>query len=442
MSASDLRRGLVIAVDGPSGSGKSTAARRVAVALRLRYLDTGSMYRALTWWLLHQQVDVADTAAVIRRLEEPVITVVTDPRAPRIMVNGADVGGQIRTREVSNAVSAVAVIPQVRHVLVGMQQEIIAEAVAAGAGIVAEGRDIGTVVAPRAAVKVYLTASETARAKRRSADLADDPAATVATIQREQARRDRKDSGQMAMAADAARDRHDRTRARRRGGRDRPDGQGLDGGVPWLSQCRPARTASRPSRPRCWRSSAVPNVGKSTLVNRILGSRQAVVEDVPGVTRDRVTYDATWRGRAFTLVDTGGWEPSTEGTPVLAAQVAAQARVAVDAADAILFVVDAVVGVTDADAAVAAVLRRTRKPVVLAANKVDDAPGEPEVHSLWSLGLGEPMAVSALHGRGSGDLLDAILNALPETPEDGTSPRAARAGSRSSAGRTWASRAC
>ena len=161
-----------------------------------------------------------------------------------------------------------------------------------------------------------------------------------------------------------------------------------------------------------------PNVGKSTLVNRILGSRQAVVEDTPGVTRDRVAYDATWRGRAFTLVDTGGWEPSVEGSPVLAARVAAQARVAVDAADAVLFVTDAVVGVTDADAAVAAVLRRTRKPVVLAANKVDDAPAEAGAHSLWSLGLGEPYPVSALHGRGSGDLLDAILGALPETPED------------------------
>jgi GTP-binding protein len=161
-----------------------------------------------------------------------------------------------------------------------------------------------------------------------------------------------------------------------------------------------------------------PNVGKSTLVNRILGSRQAVVEDVPGVTRDRVTYDATWRGRAFTLVDTGGWEPAIEGSPVLAARVAAQARVAVDAADAVLFVTDAVVGVTDADAAVAAVLRRSRKPVVLAANKVDDAPAEAGVHSLWSLGLGEPVPVSALHGRGSGDLLDAILDALPRTPRE------------------------
>ena len=159
-----------------------------------------------------------------------------------------------------------------------------------------------------------------------------------------------------------------------------------------------------------------PNVGKSTLVNRILGSRQAVVEDTPGVTRDRVAYDATWRGRAFTLVDTGGWEPAMEGSLALAARVAAQARVAVDAADAVLFVVDAVIGVTDADAAVAAVLRRSGKPVVLAANKVDDAPGEPAASSLWSLGLGEPCPVSALHGRGSGDLLDLILDALPATP--------------------------
>ncbi len=165
-----------------------------------------------------------------------------------------------------------------------------------------------------------------------------------------------------------------------------------------------------------------PNVGKSTLVNRILGSRQAVVEDTPGVTRDRVSYDANWRGRAFTIVDTGGWEPAVEGSPVLAARVAAQARVAVDAADAVMFVVDAVVGVTDADAAVAAVLRRSRKPVVLAANKVDDAPGEPNATSLWSLGLGEPVPVSALHGRGSGDLLDAVLAALPAAPSEPLGP--------------------
>jgi GTP-binding protein len=161
-----------------------------------------------------------------------------------------------------------------------------------------------------------------------------------------------------------------------------------------------------------------PNVGKSTLVNRILGSRQAVVEDTPGVTRDRVAYDALWNGRAFTLVDTGGWEPSIEGTEGLAARVAEQARVAVDAADAVLFVVDATVGVTDADAAVASVLRRSGKPVVVAANKVDDTRAESEVAALWALGLGEPASVSALHGRGSGDLLDLILDALPDAPKD------------------------
>ena len=166
-----------------------------------------------------------------------------------------------------------------------------------------------------------------------------------------------------------------------------------------------------------------PNVGKSTLVNRILGSRQAVVQDVPGVTRDRVAYDATWRGRAFTLVDTGGWEPfpgSEEGqsSRALAEQVTAQARIAVDAADAVLFVVDAVVGVTDADDAVAAVLRRSGKPVVLAANKVDSEIAEPAAAALWSLGLGEPQPVSALHGRGSGDLLDAVLDALPAAPRE------------------------
>jgi cytidylate kinase len=199
----DLRPGLVIAVDGPSGSGKSTAARRTAATLGLRYLDTGAMYRALTWWLLGQQVDVQDAAAVVARLEEPVLTVIPDPAAPQILVNGTDVAGPIRTREVSNAVSAVAAIPQVRAVLIAQQREIIAEAVAARAGIVAEGRDIGTVVAPDAPVKVYLTASELARAQRRSADLAADPAASVATIKREQASRDRRDAAQLVMAPDA-----------------------------------------------------------------------------------------------------------------------------------------------------------------------------------------------------------------------------------------------
>jgi GTPase len=158
-----------------------------------------------------------------------------------------------------------------------------------------------------------------------------------------------------------------------------------------------------------------PNVGKSTLVNRIIGRREAVVEDVPGVTRDRVSYDATWNGRAFTVVDTGGWDPDARG---LAERIAAQAEVAVNLADAVLFVVDATVGITDADEAVVRILRKSGRPVVLTANKVDDQRAEAEAYGLWNLGLGEPYPVSALHGRGSGDLLDAILAALPETPEE------------------------
>ncbi|HEY0126184.1 MAG TPA: ribosome biogenesis GTPase Der [Blastococcus sp.] len=158
-----------------------------------------------------------------------------------------------------------------------------------------------------------------------------------------------------------------------------------------------------------------PNVGKSTLVNRIIGRREAVVEDVPGVTRDRVSYDAHWNGRAFTVVDTGGWDPDAKG---LAERIAGQAEVAVTLADAVLFVVDAGVGITDADETVVKILRRSGKPVVLAANKVDDQRAEAEAHGLWNLGLGEPYPVSALHGRGSGDMLDAILAALPETPPE------------------------
>ena len=155
-----------------------------------------------------------------------------------------------------------------------------------------------------------------------------------------------------------------------------------------------------------------PNVGKSTLVNRIIGRRQAVVQDVPGVTRDRVSYDAEWNGRQFVVVDTGGWAPDAKG---MAAQIAEQAEMAIAAADAVLFVVDATVGTQDVDEAVVQVLRRSRKPVVLAANKVDDQRSEAEAATMWNLGLGEPYAVSALHGRGSGDLLDAILGACCRT---------------------------
>ncbi len=167
-----------------------------------------------------------------------------------------------------------------------------------------------------------------------------------------------------------------------------------------------------------------PNVGKSTLVNRILGQRAAVVEDTPGITRDRVTYPAEWAGHEFILMDTGGWETKVSG---LDASVARQAEVAIEMADAIVFVVDATVGPTATDEQVVRLLRKAGKPVVLCANKVDGPRGESDATELWSLGLGEPYAVSALHGRGMGDFLDAAVAALPaERTREAASPDAPR----------------
>ena len=160
-----------------------------------------------------------------------------------------------------------------------------------------------------------------------------------------------------------------------------------------------------------------PNVGKSTLVNRILGRREAVVQDLPGVTRDRVSYDASWNGRRFVVQDTGGWEPDAKGLQQL---VAEQASVAMQTADAVVLVVDAVVGATSGDEAAARILRRSGKPVFLAANKVDNEKGEADAAALWSLGMGEPHPVSAMHGRGVADLLDDVIAALPAVSESAT----------------------
>jgi cytidylate kinase len=188
--------GFVIAVDGPSGSGKSSASKGVARALGLRYLDTGAMYRALTWWLISRGQDTADERLVASLAKDPVIEVSTDPDALWTRVDGGDVTGQIRTREVSAQVSVVARVPEVRQHLIGVQRAIIE---AAQPGIVAEGRDIGTVVAPHAPLKVFLTADSQARAERRAAE----QGAAVDVTEADQARRDRLDAAQSAKAEDA-----------------------------------------------------------------------------------------------------------------------------------------------------------------------------------------------------------------------------------------------
>jgi len=180
--SASARTGVVVAIDGPSGSGKSSTSRGVAARLGLRYLDTGAMYRAMTWWMLRHDVPVDDPAAVAARCGDPVIGSGTDPAAPTITVDGADVAAAIRTPEVTGAVSAVSAVPQVRARLLDLQREAIAGALDEG-GIVVEGRDIGSVVAPDADVKIYLTADAAARAARRAAEEGgSDVAATESSL--------------------------------------------------------------------------------------------------------------------------------------------------------------------------------------------------------------------------------------------------------------------
>lgn len=451
---------VVIAVDGPSGSGKSSVSKEVARRLGLAYLDTGAMYRAATLWAQESVGDLTDQPRVAEAVRAMPLEMGLDPDAPTVHLDGADVGETIRTTEVSTEVSKVATNLAVRDELRRRQREIIAGV--EGAGVVAEGRDITTVVAPDADVRVLLTASEEARLRRRSLDVHGVADSDSVEATRDQVlRRDRDDStvmefqvaadgvvtvdssdldfeqtveallavveqvteGQADVDDDDAEDdglftESDDDEARERALRagleefelDADDVALLDG--EWGDEDFVAADGPLPVLAIIGR----PNVGKSTLVNRVIGRREAVVEDKPGVTRDRVTYPAEWAGRDFHVVDTGGWEVDVAG---IESKVAEQAEVAIALADAVMFVVDATVGATATDERVVELLRRSGKPVVLAANKVDGPSAEADAAYLWSLGLGEPFPISALHGRGVGDLLDAALAVLPAVSEHG-----------------------
>ena len=438
--------GIVVAIDGPSGSGKSTVSRRVAAELGLAYLDTGAMYRAAAWWCEHEGIDLDDGAAVAEAVAAMPLHMGLDPEHPTFTVDGTDVSTAIRDPHIATVVSKVATNLEVRAELARRQREIIrfeatghTGSFSGGAGIVAEGRDITTVIAPDADARLLVTASEEARLARRAGDLEAAGKQVDADALRDQVvRRDRDDAtvsqfltapegvtlvdtSELSLeqsvervldlveeAADAAaqRDAQENLRAQamRAGLADYElDEEDLvlleaDGGLPTGDSIEPGLPVL-----------AVvgrPNVGKSTLVNRVLGRREAVVQDTPGVTRDRVSYPAEWAGRRFTIVDTGGWEVDVAG---LDAAVATQAEVAVEMADAVLLVVDAQVGITETDARVVRMLRRSGKPVVLAANKVDSPAQEGDAAALWNLGLGEPFPVSALHGRGSRAVHDALM---------------------------------
>ncbi|WP_315133041.1 bifunctional cytidylate kinase/GTPase Der [uncultured Actinomyces sp.] len=448
--------GVVVAIDGPSGSGKSTVSRLVAARAGLAYLDTGAMYRAAAWWCERQGIDLSDADAVASAVEAMPLQVGVDPADPRVHCDGQDVTAAVREPHIAAVVSTVATNPRVRPELARLQREVIErestspDSFSGGAGIVAEGRDITTVIAPGADVRLLLTASEQARLERRARDLeAAGKAVDAAALRDQVLRRDRDDAtvsqfltapkgvtlvdtsdmtleetvghvldlvraalpGPGARPQDPAESQEDHQRARAlRAGLEDYELDEEDLALLSGDQEGPAEDAPEAGLPVL----AVigrPNVGKSTLVNRVIGRRAAVVQDIPGVTRDRVSYPAEWAGRRFTIVDTGGWEVDVAG---LDAAVATQAEVAVDRADAVLLVVDARVGVTETDAQVVKMLRRSGKPVVLAANKVDSSAQEGDAAALWGLGLGEPYPVSALHGRGSGEVLDAVVSVLPQ----------------------------
>lgn len=429
-----------VAIDGPAGVGKSTTSKALAKHFGYAYLDTGAMYRAAAWWCMKQGIDLdaepdeqAICEAVAQLFTEDHLDMGLDPGNPTITCDGEDISEQIRSAEVSSHVSVVSSIIPVRHVLIAAQRAYMAgqadpDSFSHGSGVVAEGRDITTVVAPDAEVRVLLTARPEVRQARRNGQ-AQAGAAGADDV----AKRDKADSKvtsfltaadgvvtvdnsdmDFQQTLDTLIDLVDKA----------IDEQLYDDYAANLNEydleegdeelIEDAGDTDEDEAPvnRAVGVIAVvgrPNVGKSTLVNRILGRRAAVVEDTPGVTRDRVSYDAEWAGTDFKLVDTGGWEADVEG---IDSAIASQAQIAVGLSDAVILVVDGSVGLTSSDSRIVSMLRAAGKPVTVAVNKVDTGEQEYLTAEFWKLGLGEPFGISAMHGRGVGDLLDDALAKL------------------------------
>lgn len=427
-----------VAIDGPAGVGKSSSSKALADYFGFAYLDTGAMYRACTWWCLERGVDLDADHVDEQQVTEIVAAFFTDghfdisvdPQHPGVFADDVDISEQIRSQEVSSHVSRLAEIMPVRNVLIAAQRAYIAaqsadDSFSHGRGVVAEGRDITDVVEPGAEVRILLTAREEVRQARRnrqeqtggvgSDDVAKRDAADskvthfteasdgVTTIDNSDI-----DFGEtldlmIGLVDDAIEEQAYRQYAANL------DDYELDEGDEGLLDGSAFSADGESDRRKAVGVIAVvgrPNVGKSTLVNRILGRRAAVVEDTPGVTRDRVSYDAEWAGTDFKLVDTGGWEADVEG---IDSAIASQAQIAVELADSVIFVVDALTGLTQTDERIVKLLRQAGKPVTVAVNKIDDQISEYMAAEFWKLGLGEPYPISAMHGRGVGDLLDEAV---------------------------------
>ena len=381
--------GIIVAIDGPSGAGKSSTAKAIAVRAGWNYLDTGALYRAVTWLALEHKCE--EPFSILQAIKDHPIKFDADPQSPNVYAGETQITHAIRGTSVTENVSRISSIPEIRHELMKLQHYIIDSA---ERGIVVEGRDIGTVVAPEAGLKIYLTADLDARTMRRENETADKSVDVKTSLDNRDTVDSTRTVSPLTMAADAVE--VDSTNL------------DLDETIERIWELLKKRNLlGLPIVAILGR----PNVGKSTLINRFLGRREAIVEDTPGVTRDRVQYECEWGGRRFIIMDTGGWEAKPDGISV---QVSAGSEIAMQEADVLAFVVDAQVGALDEDDILVQHLRKAKKPTILIGNKVDGEREEAEAHGLWSLGLGEPRFVSALHGRGSGDLLDHIVAVLPE----------------------------
>ncbi|PMC61378.1 cytidylate kinase [Corynebacterium xerosis] len=484
MNESTAADALLLAIDGPSGTGKSTVSRAVAEHLGAKYLDTGAMYRVATLWVLRKGIDPADEDAVVAATADLPLTVSDDPRSTEVLLDGEDVSGEIRGPEVTRNVSAVSAIPAVRENLVDLQRRLAADA---GRCVVEGRDIGTVVLPDVPAKVFMTAAAEVRARRRHAQDIAAGRDADYDEVLADVIRRDELDSSRAtsplrpgddavvldtseldveevidhildvveaaypgSVDGDAGEGATEFVQATADGAHEDPDA-GIDRAIAdhetvIADAIARAEDGELGEDDEDWQDleeafsvlgSAAeedealptvaivgrPNVGKSTMVNRFIGRREAVVEDFPGVTRDRISYLGDWGGRRFWVQDTGGWDPDAKG---LNASIARQAEAAMETADVIIMVVDTNVGVTATDEMMARRLQRAEQPVILTANKFESDSQLGDVAEFWALGLGEPHPTSALHGRGNADVMDEVVKAFPEVPRAKAQPQGPR----------------
>ena len=484
MNESTAADALLLAIDGPSGTGKSTVSRAVAEHLGAKYLDTGAMYRVATLWVLRQGIDPADSDAVAAATADLPLAVSDDPRSTEVLLDGEDVSGEIRGPEVTQNVSAVSANPAVRENLVDLQRRLAADA---GRCVVEGRDIGTVVLPDVPAKVFMTAAAEVRARRRHAQDIAAGRDADYDEVLADVIRRDELDSSRAtsplrpaddavvldtsemdieevidhildvveaaypgSVDGDAGDGATEFVQATADGAHEDPEA-GIDRAIAdhetvIADAIARAEAGELGEDDEDWEDleeafsvlgSAAeedealptvaivgrPNVGKSTMVNRFIGRREAVVEDFPGVTRDRISYLGDWGGRRFWVQDTGGWDPDAKG---LNASIARQAEAAMETADVIIMVVDTNVGVTATDEMMARRLQRAEQPVILTANKFESDSQLGDVAEFWALGLGEPHPTSALHGRGNADVMDEVVKAFPEVPRAKAQPQGPR----------------